>query len=91
MSEPGPFRIELTGPAVRDLEQLPAKVLAAVFGFLDGPLAENPDRVTKPLRGKFAGMRSRYVGISYRVLVEVDHDQRTVAVVRVAYRGDAYR
>lgn len=91
MSEPDPYRVELTGPALRDLERLPAKVLAAVFAFFDGPLAANPERVTKPLRGKFAGARSGYVGISYRVLVEADHERRTVVVVRVAYRGDGYR
>lgn len=91
MIERGPYRVELAGSALRDLERLPAKVLAAVFGFLDGPLAESPERVTKPLRGKFDGTRSGYVGISYRVLVEVDNDRRTVVVVRIAYPGDAYR
>lgn len=85
------YRVELTRPAVRDLTRLPAKVADAVIRFLDGPLADDPLRVSKELYGEFAGTRSGYVGIAYRVLVEVDQEARTVYVVRVAHRADACR
>lgn len=91
MSASGAYRVELTGPALRDLGTLPRKVVDAVINFLDGPLADNPIRVTKPLQGRFAGVRSGYVGISYRVLVEVDDAARIVYVIGIAHRADAYR
>ncbi|UAJ81793.1 type II toxin-antitoxin system RelE/ParE family toxin (plasmid) [Leifsonia sp. ZF2019] len=63
----------------------------AVLRFLDGPLSDNPMRVTKPLGAELQGMRSGYVGIAYRVLVRVDEEQRLVEVMRIAHRSDAYR
>ncbi len=59
--------------------------------FIDGPLIDNPVRVTKPLTGELEGKRSGYVGIAFRVLVEVDESQRTVWVLRVAHRADVHR
>lgn len=85
------YRIEVSGPAARALTRLPAKMADAVLRFLDGPLSENPWRVTKPLGAELDGMRSGYVGIAYRVLVRIDEDSRVVSVMRIAHRADAYR
>jgi prevent-host-death family protein len=83
-----PFEVRLTGPAVRALERMPAKLADAVLLSCDGPLAENPSRVTKTLGAELAGMRSGYVEIAYRVLVEVDEDAHVVVVMRIAHRAD---
>ncbi|MFJ8896803.1 type II toxin-antitoxin system RelE/ParE family toxin [Leifsonia sp. NPDC102414] len=85
------YRVELSRPAARALGRLSPKLVDAVLRFLDGPLAENPMRVTKPLGAELEGMRSGYVGISYRVLVRIDEDARLVQVMRIAHRADAYR
>ena len=85
-----PFDVRLTGPAVRALRRLPAKLADAVLRFCDGPLANNPLRVTKPLGAELAGMRSGHVGIAYRVLVRIDEDARIVYVLRIAHRADVY-
>ena len=85
-----PYEVRLTAPAVRVLARLPEKLADAVLRFCDGPLAENPLRVTKPLGVELAGMRSGYVGISYRVLVRIDDDARVVYVLRIAHRADVY-
>ncbi|MDJ0376436.1 type II toxin-antitoxin system RelE/ParE family toxin [Cryobacterium sp. PH31-L1] len=85
-----PFEVRLTGPAVLALERMPTKLADAVLRFCEGPLAENPLRVTKALGAELAGMRSGYVGIAYRVLVEVDEDAHVVFVMRIAHRADAY-
>jgi mRNA-degrading endonuclease RelE of RelBE toxin-antitoxin system len=85
------YRIEVSSPAARALSRLPPKIADAVLRFLDGPLSENPMRVTKPLGAELAGLRSGYVGVSYRVLVRVDEDDRVVLVMRIAHRADAYR
>ena len=85
------YRVEVSGPAMRTLSRLPEKMADAVLRFLDGPLAENPMRVTKPLGAELDGLRSGYVGIAYRVLVRIDEDQSVVQVLRIAHRADAYR
>lgn len=90
MTDPG-YRIEVSGTAMRALGRLPVKMADAVLRFLDGPLRENPMRVTKPLGAELDGLRSGYVGIAYRVLVRIDEDQRVVNVMRIAHRADAYR
>ena len=86
-----PFKVRLTSPAIRALGRLPAKLADAVLRFCDGPLAENPLRVTKPLGAELAGQRSGLVGIAYRVLVRIDEDARIVYVLRIAHRSDVYR
>lgn len=86
-----PYRVELSRPAARALGRLSPKIVDAVLRFLDGPLADNPMRVTKPLGAELEGLRSGYVGISYRVLVRIDDEARLVQVMRIAHRADAYR
>ncbi|WP_138732050.1 type II toxin-antitoxin system RelE family toxin [Modestobacter excelsi] len=46
--------------------------------------------MSNPLTGGFEGLRSGRSG-DYRVLIEVDGSSRTVLVVRIAHRAEAYR
>jgi mRNA-degrading endonuclease RelE of RelBE toxin-antitoxin system len=86
-----PYEVRLTHAAARSLYKLPPRIADAVLRFLDGPLAENPYRVTKPLGNELEGMRSGYVGVSFRVLVQIVDADRVVYVPRIAHRADAYR
>ncbi|MFT4029184.1 MAG: type II toxin-antitoxin system RelE/ParE family toxin [Protaetiibacter sp.] len=88
---PEAYEVNVAPPAIRQLSLLPEKFADAVIRFIDGPLRENPLRVTKSLNGDFEGCRGGYVGTSYRVLVEVDHAERVVHVLAVAHRADVYR
>jgi mRNA interferase RelE/StbE len=56
------YQIEIRSPAQRNLNRLPAKAFDAVIAFIAGPLAENPQRVGKPLRNEFEGTYSARVG-----------------------------
>jgi mRNA-degrading endonuclease RelE of RelBE toxin-antitoxin system len=58
--------------------------------FVTGRLADNPARVGKPLRGRFAGLYAARLG-DYRVRYRIDDDARLVVVPHVAHRVDAYR
>jgi mRNA-degrading endonuclease RelE of RelBE toxin-antitoxin system len=87
---PDRYEINLAGPAIRNLSRLAPKFADAALRFIDGPLAEDPWRVTKPLLGQFAGLRSGRVGTSYRVLVRVDEGSRVVHVLAVAHRSDVF-
>jgi mRNA-degrading endonuclease RelE of RelBE toxin-antitoxin system len=85
------YRIELTGAARRALtETLPRVVAGACWEFVRGPLAENPYRVGKPLRGQLAGQYSARRG-EFRVIYQIFDDQVVVRVVHIAHRRDVYR
>lgn len=55
MTGAGPYSVEFASEARRDLHRLPAKVAAAIIEFITGPLADNPARLSKPLRNELAG------------------------------------
>ena len=83
------WAVGLSSAAIRNLDQLPPRVVPAVVEFLYGPLAQNPHRVGKPLRDDFAGIHSAHRG-GYRVLYEINETDHSITVTRVASRADAY-
>ena len=89
MSDPD-YTLKVTGPARRQLQQLPERVAVAIVEFLTTAVIENPMRVSKPLHGDLEGLRSARRG-DYRVLLRVEADTRSVVVVRIAHRADVYR
>lgn len=88
---PSRYRVEVSRPALRALQRLPPKLVDAVLRFLDGPLTDNPMRVTKPLGAELQGMRAFYVGIAYRILVQIDDDEKVVRVMRIVHRSNLCR
>jgi mRNA interferase RelE/StbE len=85
------YRIALSRAARRALETtLPDPVAAAAWEFINGPLAENPHRVGKPLRGQLEGRWTARRG-EYRVVYRIDDSVVTVSVIRIGHRRDAYR
>jgi mRNA interferase RelE/StbE len=85
-----PYHVEVGGSARRDLRRLPVKVAAAIVEVITGPLAENPQRLSKHLRGDLAAYRSARRG-DYRVLFRIDDDKRTIVVVAINHRAHIYR
>jgi mRNA-degrading endonuclease RelE of RelBE toxin-antitoxin system len=85
------YKIRLASPAVRALEvTLPEQVAAAAWEFINGALAENPQRVGKPLAGELAGLWSARRG-EYRIVYSIEKRIITVTVVRISHRSNAYR
>ena len=76
--------------ALRSLDRLPAKIATACIEFIYGGLARNPHRVGRPLRLELEGKHSARRG-DFRVIYEIDADQRRVTVIAVDHRSDAYR
>jgi mRNA interferase RelE/StbE len=85
-----PFEVRVSSAARRQLGRLPAQVASAVVEFVTAVLPGNPLRLSKPLTGDLAGLRSARRG-DYRVLLDVDEDRRRILVVRIAHRSDVYR
>jgi len=83
------FRLEITKPALRVLRRSPANVARLIRTKLD-ELADDPTaprRNVKALRGR-PGYRLR-VG-NWRVIFELDHEERRLIVLDIGPRGDVY-
>lgn len=85
-----PYRLVVARSAERSLRRLPEGVAAAVAELLLGALTENPRRVGHPLGRELAGLWSARRG-PYRVVYEIDDDDRRVVVLRIDHRADVYR
>ena len=92
MTEPrARHALAITSTARRQLtEHLPEAVAAAAYEFIVGPLLDNPHRVGKQLRPPLDDRHSARRG-TYRVISRIDDHRRTVTVVDVGHRRDAYR
>lgn len=87
----GRFTLFISPTARRQLtERLPEAVAAAANEFITGPLLQNPHRVGKQLRAPLHDRHSVRRG-TYRVIYQIDDQDRTVTVVDVAHRRDSYR
>ena len=85
------YRIRWASPARRAIENtLPEAVAAAVWEFVNGPLAENPHHVGKQLVRDLAGYWSARRG-QYRVIYTINDDEIIVTVVAIDHRRDVYR
>lgn len=85
------YRIEMTAAAKKALtDLLPESVAIACWEFIRGPLAENPRRVGKPLRGQLEGRYSARRG-EFRVIYRIFDERVVVRVIHIAHRRDMYR
>lgn len=87
---PGPWKVEVTSPALKGFRQLPEKAAAAIVEFVTGPLADNPRRLSKPLTNELLGLRTARRG-DYRVLFTLDGEQHTLYVHRIDHRSSVYK
>lgn len=83
------FQVQVSASARRQLHRLPERAAIAMVEFTTTILPENPARFSKPLTGELEGLRSARRG-DYRVLLWIDDEASTVAIVRVAHRADVY-
>jgi mRNA interferase RelE/StbE len=79
-----------TATATRALQRLPDKVATPAIEFIYRSLAENPQRVGKPLRFELEGLHSARRG-DYRVVYEIDQTEATVTIIAIQHRADVYR
>ena len=72
------------------MARLPGKVASAILAYVDGRLAADPRRLSKPLDGDLAGLFTARNG-DYRVLLRVDDDPAVIWIIHVDHRADLYR
>ena len=88
---PAPYTLIITPTARRQLAQhLPEAVAFAAHEFIVGALLNNPQRVGKRLHAPLDDRHSARRG-TYRVIYRIDEEERTVTVVDITHRRDAYR
>jgi mRNA interferase RelE/StbE len=80
-------RVELAGRAHREIVDLDWPLSDAVVEALG--LLEREPEAGHLLRGRLRGLRSLRVG-TYRIIYQVDDDQRLVRVLAVRHRSVAY-
>lgn len=82
-------RVEITGDAERDLEQLDKQIAKRIYKRLKW-LAENFERMTpEPLSGPLADLYKFRVG-DYRVLYEILREDQALLIYRVRHRREVY-
>lgn len=84
------YEVEITPEGLRYLHRLPDKVRHAALETIFGPIAENPQRLGRPLVGELEGLHSARRG-DYRIIYEIFEDDDTVLIHRVQHRRDIYR
>lgn len=90
-ASPGRYALIITPTARRQLAQhLPEAVAFAAHEFIVGALLGNPQRVGKRLQVPLGDRHSARRG-TYRVVYRIDEEERTVTVLDIAHRRDAYR
>ncbi len=89
MSPTAPYAVTFAPSARRRMDKLPLDAAAALYEHLVGPVAGNPRRLGKPLEAPYDGVWSTRRG-DYRALYLIDDAAKTVTVVGVAHRRDAY-
>jgi mRNA interferase RelE/StbE len=86
-----PYRVALSPTARRNLaKDLPETVAIAAVELIHQGIAYHPYRrgrqLSPPLEGVWKANRG-----TYRVLYEIDEQQRVIRILRIAHRRDAYR
>lgn len=90
-SAPDRYGLVITPTARRQLTQrLPEAVAVAAYEFIVGALLENPQRVGKRLHAPFDDRHGARRG-TYRIIHRINDEERTVTVLDIAPRRDAYR
>lgn len=85
------YQVRFLPPARRAIShRLPDAVATAVLEFCASALADDPQRVGKPLFGPFTGCHGARRG-TYRVVYRIDEKTRTVQVLDIDHRADIYR
>jgi mRNA interferase RelE/StbE len=85
------YSLLITPTARRQLaEHLPEAVAFAAHEFIVGALLDNPQRLGKRLQAPLDDRHSARRG-TYRVIYRIDVQERTVTVLDISHRRDAYR
>lgn len=84
------YEVKISPSGLRHFDRSPSKVRDAALATIFGPMAENPQRVGKPLMDELEGLRSARRG-DYRIVYEILEDEMAVVIHRAQHRRYVYR
>lgn len=84
------YQTVLTAAALRSLQTVPPRVSEPLVAFIFGSLAADPRTRGKPLQRELQGRWSARRG-DYRVVYRLDEETKTIYVLKIAHRAQAYR
>jgi mRNA interferase RelE/StbE len=76
--------------ALSDLKALERTTAGKIIERVKNHPAQNPEKFSKPLKGVLRGLY-RYRWGDYRIVFTTDQSERTLKVLHVRHRKDAYR
>jgi mRNA interferase RelE/StbE len=84
------YQAVLTGSALRSLQAVPPRIAEPLVAFIFGGLAADPRRRGKPLQRELEGLWAARRG-DFRVVYRLDEATKTMFVLKIAHRANAYR
>jgi mRNA interferase RelE/StbE len=75
--------------AEEDLEQLPSEIALKVHDRVESHLTQLPKQLGKALVGQYKGLY-RYRYGDYRILYEIDADNRLIIIIKIGHRKEIY-
>ena len=83
------MKVSLSTHAIKDIRALDPIIRQRVVKKIED--IEHDRAVPEPLAGELAGIWKVYVGLKWRILLEVSPDHKTALIIRVAPRRESYR
>lgn len=83
------YSVRLRGAAAKEYRGLPETIQQRVLEVLVGLQQEPRPAGAKPLAGQLQGLLRIRIG-DYRVVYQVEDDERLISIIRIRPRGRAY-
>lgn len=83
------YKVEWKEAAEDNLDELPSELALKIHDRIESHLVQAPKQLGKALVGQYKGLY-RYRYGDYRILYEIDADNRLIIINRIGYRKEIY-
>jgi mRNA interferase RelE/StbE len=83
------YKTKWEDKAEEDLDQLPSEIALKVHDRVESHLTQLPKQLGKALVGQYKGLY-RYRYGDYRILYEIDADNRLIIINKIGHRKEIY-
>ena len=83
------YKVEWKEAAEDNLDQLPSTIALKIHDRIESHLVLSPKQLGKALVGQYKGLY-RYRYGDYRILYEIDADNRLIIINRIGHRKEIY-
>jgi mRNA interferase RelE/StbE len=83
------YKVEWKEAAENNLDELPSEIALKIHDRVESHLTQLPKQLGKALVGQYKGLY-RYRYGDYRILYEIDVDNRLIIINRIGHRKEIY-